>query len=253
MNQYIFQAQWGEANDASRAEDAVSVMNNFFEDDSLESNSDDSGNDDEDEDDLMEDTDEIYKRYFGGRSWKGFSDTRTSVVQSQSINASRSIVHRSIGPSSDMLQPVVTVNIVVQESQNILLAKGWKLGRWEYGNKRIDGNPDTKNTIQHQPQLVFDHDRPSKKGLSPFSRTMSVPNLSRASEVNKVLDDPPFRENMKESMAFLNNLYTHHQEADFESPTMLLSPPESKICKFKNCTQTLFIFSLYLILELLVT
>ena len=64
MNQYIFQAQWGEANDASRGEDAVSVMNNFFEDDSLESNSDDSGNDDEDEDedDLMEDTDEIYKR-----------------------------------------------------------------------------------------------------------------------------------------------------------------------------------------------
>lgn len=243
--QYIFQAQWGEANDGSGVEDAMSVMNNFFEDDSLESNSDDSGNDDEGEDDeLMEDTDEIYKRYFGGRSWKGFSEIRTSMAQTQSIESSRSMLHRSICPSSDMLQPVVTVNVVVHESQNILLAKGWKLGRWEDGDVHRDADLDLKseNSVQRQPRLLNNQDKTPKKGSSSFSRTMSVPDLSRASEINRPMDDPSFRENMEESMTFLKKLFSHQQEGDITFPTTLLSPPDSKICKLVNSSRKFLLF-----------
>ncbi len=240
------QAQWGESNDAARAEDAMSVMDNFFEDDSLESNSEDSGNDDDDDEDedMMEDTDEIYKRYFGGRSWKGFSDTSSPMAQSQNIVASRSVIHRSIGPSSDMLQPVVTINVVMKENQNILLAKGWKLGRWDNGNDRIDADADTKNNGK-QPRRILNYDR-TKKGVSPFSRTMSVPEMSRFSEVKNFRRDPPLEENTEEPIKFLNKLFSHHQDDDFATPITLLSPPESKICKFQNSVTSGLFFSFQL-------
>ena len=249
MKSLIFQAQWGEANDGSGAEDAMSVINNFFEDDSLESNSDDSGNGDED-DELMEDTDEIYKRYFGGRSWKGFSEIRTSMAQAQSIDSSRSVLHRSIGPSSDMLQPVVTVIVVVNEHPNILLAKGWKLGRWEYGNVHNDADPGTKSEKNVQPQLLHSQHRMRKKTLSS-SRTISVPDLSRVSEINNPMEDPPFRENMEESMTFLKKLFSHQQEGNITFPTTLQSPPDSRICKFWNVTPTLVLLLLILSFDLL--
>ena len=225
----------------------MSVINNFFEDedDSLESNSDDSGNDDGDEnDELTEDTDEIYKRYFGGSSWKGFSDIRTSMVESQSTNSSRLIHHRSIGPSSDMLQPVVTLNVVVHEKKNIRLAEGWKLGRWDNGARNIDANPESKpqNNFQNLTQVLVNRDISPKKGTSSFSRTMSVPDLSLFSVDKKTMGDPPFRENMEESMTFLNNLHFHQQQGSLEFPTSLLSPPDSKICKLKNSTQPLSLF-----------
>lgn len=208
----------------------MSAMDNFFEDDSLESNSDDSGNDDEDEDDEgMDGTDEIYKRYFGGTSWKGVSDIGTSIVQSQSDSAPRSAHHRPVGPSSDMLQPVVTVNVVVQERQNILLAKGWKLGRLKCGYENGNADPDSKS----EKSVRQDHERTLKKETSSLSRTMSVPELSRVSEVNKTMD-PPLRENMEESVTFLNKLFSHQQESDLNFPATLLSPPDSKICKFQR-------------------
>ena len=223
----------------------MSVMDNFFEDDSLESNSDDSGNDDDDDDDdMMEDTDEMYKRYFGGGPWKGFSDASSPMAQSQNIIASRSVVHRSIGPSSDMLQPVVTVNVVVQDNQNILLAKGWKLGRWDRGNGNIDADADIKNNVQ-QPRRALNYGR-TKKGASSFSRTMSVPELSRVSEVEKLVHEPPLQENTEEPIKFLNKLFSHQQDNDFETPSTLLSPPESKICKFQNSVKSCLIFSAHL-------
>jgi len=232
----------------------MSVMDNFFEDDSLESNSDDSGNDDEDEDEeddeIMQHTDEIYKRYFGGRSWKGISEMRASMAQGQNIESARSMLHRSrlsVGPSSDMLQPVVTVNVVARDNQSILLAKGWKLGRWEdgetYGETYSD--PKFESYVQHQPRLVQNRDITPKKGNSSFSRTMSVPNLSMMSEIDKRMDDPPFRENMEESMTFLKKLFTHQQEGGITFPTTLLSPPDSKICKFDNSALLFLSKSLY--------
>jgi hypothetical protein len=234
------EAQWGEANDGSGAEDTRSVLDTFFEDDSLDSNSDDSGNDDEDEDDeVMEDTDEIYKRYFGGRSWKRFSGITTSMAHAQSTE-SRSMIQRSIGPSSDMLQPIVTVNVVVQESQNILLAKGWKFGRWEDANIQFDAGPSLKpeNIVHYPPRLLHDQNRMVKKDASSPSRTMSVPELSSGSEPRKPTENPPFRENMEESMTFLKKLFSHQQEGDITFPTTLLSPPDSRICKSVNSTQT---------------
>lgn len=189
------EAQWGEANDGSGAGDAMSVVDNFFEDDSLESNSDDSGNDNDNEDedeDLMEDTDEIYKRYFGRRTWKGLSEIRTSLAQAQSIESTRSMLHRSIAPSSDMLQPVVTVNVVVQENQSILLAKGWKLGRWKDNNlhSAADSDLNSENNGQDQTRLLKIQDILQRKGSSSFSRTISVPDLSRLSGSYNMMDDP---------------------------------------------------------------
>lgn len=224
----------------------MSVMDNFFEDESLESNSDDSGNDDEDEDDeAMDGTDEIYKRYFGGASWKGISDIRTSIGPSQSDNAPRSVHHRVVGPSSDMLQPVVTVNVVVQEDQNILLAKGWKLGRFECGDDHGNADPDKSDKSVRQ-----DLARTPKKDTSSLSRTMSVPELSRVSGVNKTMG-PPLRENMEESVTFLNKLFSHQQESDLNFPTTLLSPPDSRMCKLKIrsrcCISLIYLIILFIV------
>ena len=216
-------------------------MDTFFEDDSLESNSDDSVNDDDD-DEMMQDTDEIYKRYFGGKSWKGFSEIRASIAQGQNIESARSLHHRSIGPSSDMLQPVVTVNAVVHENQSVVLAKGWKLGRWQDGKINDDArrpHPKPETIVQYQPRLLENRDRTPKKGNSTFSRTMSVPNLSYSAQTDKPIDDLPLRENMEESMTYLKKLFTHQQEGGITFPTTLLSPPDSKICKFVNSTRRL--------------
>ena len=240
-----FKAQWGEGNNGSVAEDALSAMENFFEDDSLESNSDDSGNDDEDEDDeMMQHTDEIYKRYFGTRS------------QDQTIESTRSMLHRSrltVGPSSDMLQPVVTItyphNIAILDTQSIHLAKGWKFGKWE----NRETSPESKFDInmQNPPQFIQYQDINAKKEKSSFSRTMSVPNmnLSRISESDP-RSDLPFRENMEESMTFLKKLFLHQQEGGITFPTTLQSPPDSPICKFSDMTLLFLFLSLSIYIHL---
>ena len=224
------QAEWGEENDASGVDEAMSSMDNFFEDYSLGSNSDDSGDEIED-DDLIEDTDELYKKYFGESSWKGFSDRKISMVQG--IESTRPVAHRSIGPSSDMLQPVVTVNVVVNENQNILLAKGWKLGRWNYGNMHSTINPNSNaaNDILDQHKLPKNQSITQKEKNFDFSNTIYVPDLSSDTKMNKPMDDPPSRENMEESMTYLKKLFSHQQEGDITFPTTLLSPPDSKIRK----------------------
>ena len=177
---------------------------------------------------MIEDSDEIYKRYFGGRSWKGFSGTGTSTVQLQNINSSRPIVHRSIGPSSDMLQPVVTVNMILQENKNILLAKGWKLGRWDRENKRAETNADTRSTGQHQTLLAVNQGRSSTKGVLSASRTMSVPDLSGIAVASKLVGDVE-----GESRNLLTNVFPNQQDGHFKT-AMLLPPPDDKICKFRN-------------------
>eukprot|EP00532_Pseudo-nitzschia_australis_P013907 CAMPEP_0168225936 /NCGR_PEP_ID=MMETSP0140_2-20121125/13081_1 /TAXON_ID=44445 /ORGANISM="Pseudo-nitzschia australis, Strain 10249 10 AB" /LENGTH=832 /DNA_ID=CAMNT_0008156861 /DNA_START=25 /DNA_END=2524 /DNA_ORIENTATION=+ len=214
----------------------------------------DDDDDDDEDDEILEDTDEMYKKYFGERTWNGISELRASMAQhSQNIETVRSSLHRSIGPSSDMLQPVVTVKSISREHQSILLAKGWKLGRWEeVGIQHNEIHPDpvmlrdnVHHQHQHQPQVgAHNHHNatpkktrlhrnvtPKKKGSSPFSRTMSVPNLSRISEIDNkpMVDDPPLRENMEESMTFLKKLFSHQQEGGITFPTTLLSPPDSRI------------------------
>jgi len=213
------EAQWGEENNVK--EDTLSVMENFFEEDSLESISDDSGNDDDDDDDeMIQNTDEIYKRYFGGRTWKGFSEMRTSMSQGTTIESNRSMLQRSmlsVGPSSDMLQPTVTItnplNVAALDNQGILLAKGWKLGRWKIRETYSDHKFET-NVL---------HLTPKKE---KFSRTMSVPNyLSKISELP----------NLEESATFVKTLFIHQQEGGITFPTTLLPPPDrdmnQRVCR----------------------
>ena len=121
--------------DDSDTQSDVSAGDNFFEEESLDSNSSDSGED-------MPLTppagNDMYERYFGGRAWKGTveksseaSPPRVNSPGSPSNPKSRSV----FGPSSDMLAPVVKVshelNDIVLNHQTSALAIGWELGSWD--------------------------------------------------------------------------------------------------------------------------
>lgn len=140
ISNYSFstQTQWGERNGLNGADSdgTISSVENFFEDESLGSNSSDS------EDDAAMTAPpaaEIYKRYFGERAWKGTvekvqaSNSPTHPQGSQSPEPST----RSpfLGPSSDMLAPVVSVthayDSMMLNRQSMSLAKGWELGGWD--------------------------------------------------------------------------------------------------------------------------
>lgn len=240
------QAQWGEGNDGSAGDDTMSVLDDFFEDESLESASDESG-DEDDDDEGGQHADEIYKRYFGGKVWKGTverSSHRSSTARSQTI-------------ISSMLSPIVNIHHsfdeVVLNGQYVQLAKRWKLGPWDISeacwgetkiDQRIDFGVDNKDHLPHYRDLVpaTPRDGPS------FSRTRSDPNLNstirsesnadakRHSASEHDIDEPvhggeySVRPNMEESMTFLRKLFSHHQESGTTFPT-LLSPPDNPVCK----------------------
>jgi hypothetical protein len=85
--------------------------------------------------------DEIYKRYFGGRTWKGTvekieqANSSSRLQSSESPGSSRKI-RPFVGPSSDMLAPVVSVthdyDSIMLNHQSTFLAKGWELGAWDF-------------------------------------------------------------------------------------------------------------------------
>jgi hypothetical protein len=230
------------------------VIENFFEDESLESNSDDSVDDEDDGDDEEEDPgesgSEVYKRYFGIRPWKGMQTT-SSFVSDRAAGPTVSSSHRrpSPGPSSDMLSPVVTITLShpnVMNGQNVGLAVRWRLGKWD---KRDDvemklqevAHPQSLSNLPHYRDLL--PVSPNRENL--FSRTRSDPNLFNSESQKKLLfdasmDEPgvhggnyTVRPNMEESMTFLKKLYSHQQEAGTTFST-LLSPPDSPIREFRH-------------------
>lgn len=216
----------------------MSVLEDFFEDESLDSNSDDSG-DDDDDDEIVQPTDEIiYKRYFGGRPLKGTAEKyppRAPTARSQAI-------------ISSILSPVVNVHHsfdgALLNGQSVLFATKWKLGPWDDSeaskgetkkDERIDIDfEDTKRQLPHYRDLV----PATAMRRQSFSRTRSDPNLNSSRQVSSKFDlDQPVhggeysvRPNMEESMTFLRKLFSHHQEAGTTFPT-LLSPPDSPVCK----------------------
>jgi hypothetical protein len=87
--------------------------------------------------------DEIYKRYFGGRTWKGTVEkieqpNSTSRLQSSESPASSRKIRPFVGPSSDMLAPVVSVthdyDSIMLNHQSTFLAKGYELGAWDFNS-----------------------------------------------------------------------------------------------------------------------
>ena len=141
----LLQAQWGERNgsEGSGSEDDLSAGDNFFEDESLGSHSSDS---DEDVAMTPPPAEEIYKRYFGGRAWKGTvekieqSDSSSRLQNSESPVPARKM-RPIVGPSSDMLAPVVSVthdyDSIMLNHQSIALAREWELGRWDFTSIEI--------------------------------------------------------------------------------------------------------------------
>jgi hypothetical protein len=135
-------AQWGDdvASDGSDSDDILSGGGNFFEDDSLGSNSSD---DDFEEEGLgSAQTEDLYRRYFGGQdtlkgATKASQSPSRSVPPPSPASPSRRSkqLHPIAGPSSDMLSPVVRLTRKYDQDilghQSVGLAKGWKLGPWD--------------------------------------------------------------------------------------------------------------------------
>jgi hypothetical protein len=246
----------------------MSVLEKYFEDESLDSNSDDSGDDeddDEDEDDLANPGDEIYKRYFGNRSWKG-NQMKDSMVsgKTSATYVSVSRARPSMGLSTDMLAPVVTVvssEKDVMNGQNMEFAKRWKLGKWDREWKETKINQDLDVVAENTPmaKLVLPHyrDLVSTQRGGTFTRTRSDPNISktekqRKSCIDQTKDEPgvhgghyTVRPNIQESMTFLNKLYSHQKEAGTTFPT-LITPPDSPVRKFKTyCSDSKWLQTIY--------
>jgi hypothetical protein len=257
------EAQWGEVADVSATpDDAMSVLEKFFEDESLDSNSDDSGDDDDDndEEDTLEqpsdDNDEIYNRYFGNRQWRS-NPIRSSMLADGKGDLSVTAQHHrhSFGPSSDMLSPVVKVTLSnpdVLNGQSVDFAEQWKLGNWDHGGyeaKRRQqdikllqlSRTPTRANLPHYRDLV----PLSPKRANSFSRTRSDPNLSESDRKKKsrfevTMDEPgvhgghyTVRPKMEENMTFLKKLFSHQREAGTTFPTLLI-PPDSPVCTYEK-------------------
>jgi hypothetical protein len=232
----------------------MSVLEKYFEDESLDSNSDDSGDDDDDDedDDLAHPGDEIYKRYFGSRSWKG-NQMKDSMVsgKTSATYVSGPRARSSLGLSTDMLTPIVTVISTdkhVMNGQNMDFAKQWKLGKWDREEEKTRINQNLDEVAESTPiaKLVLPHyrDLVSTRRGGTFARTHSDPNISKTEETRKscidqTKDEPgvhgghyTVRPNIQESMTFFNKLYSHQKEAGTTFPT-LISPPDSPVRKFR--------------------
>jgi hypothetical protein len=130
----------------------MSVLEKYFEDESLDSNSGDSGDDDDDDEDdgdeydLAHPNDEIYKRYFGNRSWKG-NQLKDSVISGKGSSTYVSVPRErtSMGLSTDMLSPVVTVissDKDVMNGQKMEFAM--EIGKMGSGRGRNESQPGSR-------------------------------------------------------------------------------------------------------------
>lgn len=145
----------------------MSAGDNFFEDESLDSNSSESG----DEGALAHTSnDHIYNRYFGSKAWKGSvekGDDGGSHRRQNSESTATTPTRKSgfVGPSYDMLAPVVSVthdfDSEIVSHQSIELARGWELGGWENSTfsdsllsaMKNEENPDTAIFDYHSSAL----------------------------------------------------------------------------------------------------
>jgi hypothetical protein len=174
----------------------VSAGDNFFEDESLDSNSSDSG----DEGAMTPPSGhnhKMYDRYFGGRAWKGTiekAEVAGSPSRSQSTGShiiTNAKVRSTYGPSSDMLAPVVSVshelNAAVLNHQSIALAMGWELGGWDvmktlYQSDMLsiddeyDANLDTTSSDDAEMSL-------GRKGRFPYAIVLTIKTVPYVSSM----------------------------------------------------------------------
>ena len=128
-------AQWGDevASDGSDSNGVLSGGGNFFEDDSLGSNSSDEDEDDEGLGNSQ--TEDVYKRYFGGQDHVKGEVPKALQSPSLSPNLRTKKPQPFAGPSSDILCPVVRLirnyDKDMLGNQSVTLAEGWELGPWD--------------------------------------------------------------------------------------------------------------------------
>jgi hypothetical protein len=102
--------------------------------------------------------DEMYKQDFGGRAaWKGTAEkaeqpgspTRTSSAPVSPATGKK--MRSFVGPSSDMLAPVVSVTRVYDAAmlnhQSSALAKGWELGGWDLEFSDMFDNEEVETSL----------------------------------------------------------------------------------------------------------
>lgn len=134
--------------DGSTSDDMLSAGDNFFEDESFGSNS----SDDDDDDGLgtPPQAEDMHKRYFGGKAWKssvvdssGSPSPSSSKIPMSPRSPTTRIkkIQTFIGPSSDMLSPVVSLKRRFDREmlgyQSIELAWGWQLGPWDADQSEV--------------------------------------------------------------------------------------------------------------------
>lgn len=235
-------------------------INPFFEDES-DSNSDDSDNDDS-EDGSNEDGDGaapkggsgMYKRYFGSNAWKNTieqKDDRPSLSRSVTIETATSRSRASVGPASDMLEPVVTVFQALDsspgENRSFCFAENWKLSRCEgrrttqANDKMVVGQADSMNNAVGSLSNPLPHYRdlvpssPSRYGIvKARSDPTLVIQIERQDNLSKVMNEPgvhggqySIRPAQTESMTFLKKLLVSQQKGSGSTLPALMSPPDS--------------------------
>lgn len=259
------EAQWGErdgSDDSASGEDA-NVEENFYEDEeSLDSNSSDSGDEGELDQSAKE---QLYKRYFGARPWKGTIEKGEGTGSHSRQNSDTSPkALPDFGPSYDMLAPVVSVthdyDPIVLNHQSVELATGWNLGRWEDKEDSATSKPSVRtnkgsqdlspmrrypsNPLLPTAQEITGKGLPHYRylGQSPvqaeMQRTKSDTNIAQrmSKKYRASLDEPgvhggeySIRPNMEESMTFLKKLFSHHQDSGGG-----FLPPDNPLSKYKS-------------------
>eukprot|EP00980_Cylindrotheca_fusiformis_P009435 scaffold2065_cov107-Cylindrotheca_fusiformis.AAC.5 len=259
------EAQWGErdGSDDSGSEGQLSADDNFFEEESLDSNSSDSGDDGS----LAQTSnDHLYNRYFGSTAWKGTVEKggndgshRRQNSESSAATPTRKTVP-FVGPSYDMLAPVVRVthelDSAIVSHQSLELAQGWELGVWQAPTfsgslESAKGKEERSNLSifeletasllpdQELPHYRFLSPNPPAKGSSTMSRTKSDPSMSFKSLAQRLrasnMDEKgvhggeySVRPSMEDSMKFLKKLFSHQHDVAGSFPNML-SPPDNPL------------------------
>jgi hypothetical protein len=133
------EAQWGDRDNGSEGGSSTGVRAvgiNFFEDDS-DSSSDLPEDESDDLGDVMDSKNSkgLYDSYFGDMRRPSTETSENADLSGRKSSDKRSS-NPVVGPSSDMLTPVVRVSHkfdrLALNNQNVDLARAWTLGEWDY-------------------------------------------------------------------------------------------------------------------------
>jgi hypothetical protein len=187
------EAQWGDRDNDSDGGSSAGVRAlgiNFFEDDS-DSSSDLPDDDYDDLGDAMgpKNSKGLYDSYFGDTR-RPTTETSENTDLSGRKTGDRKASNPVVGPSSDMLTPVVRVSHefdrLAMNNQNVDLARAWTLGEWDYdvledvaaeeaGVMMVDLSERSRGPVEGLDEDSTDSSvSPSRKGKFLYTSIMSL-------------------------------------------------------------------------------